>query len=145
MTERADAFGEEAVALAGVVTSLQQTSVAPSVRRAADDLAGSFIAPVADGTTEDLRSRQQTVVGSVAAAVAAQSKQLATAADQILATEPVRVERFVPISRPTSCSATPPTSRPPGAISIDCSAVLAILVAAYGAIRRDETRGLTTS
>src|SRR6185503_4590523 len=91
VTSRADSFGEEAVALAGVITSLQQTSVAPAVRRAADDLAGSFIAPVADGTAEDLRTRQQTVVGSVAAAVAAQSKQLATAADQILATEPVRV------------------------------------------------------
>ena len=85
VAQRADAFGEEAVALAGVVTSLQQTSVAPAVRRAADDLAGSFIAPVADGGSEDLRTRQETVVGSVAAAVAAQSKQLADAADQILA------------------------------------------------------------
>ncbi len=84
---RADQFGEEAVALAGVIASLQQTSVAPAVRRAADDLATTFIAPVADGGTEDLRNRQETVVENVASAVAAQSKALATAADQVLATE----------------------------------------------------------
>lgn len=142
VTERADAFGEEAVALAGVVTSLQQTSVAPAVRRAADDLAGSFIPPVADGTTEDLRTRQQTVVGSVAAAVAAQSKQLATAADQILATQPVRVERFVPISRPDAVLRYAADFLPSwaGAISIDLlpAVLVLILVAVHGAIRRDE-------
>jgi hypothetical protein len=142
VTERADAFGEEAVALAGVITSLQQTSVAPAVRRAADDLAGSFIAPVADGTTEDLRTRQQTVVGSVAAAVAAQSKQLATAADQILAAEPARVERFVPISRPDAVLRYAADFLPSwaGAISIDLlpAVLVLILVAVHGAIRRDE-------
>ncbi len=142
VASRADAFGEEAVALAGVITSLQQTSVAPAVRRAADDLASSFIAPVADGGSEDLRTRQETVVGSVAAAVSAQSKQLAQAADQILATEPVRVERFVPISRPDAVLRYAADFLPSwaGAISIDLlpAVLVLILVAVHGAIRRDE-------
>jgi hypothetical protein len=140
--QRADAFGEEAVALAGVVTSLQQTSVAPAVRRAADDLAGSFIAPVADGGSEDLRTRQETVVGSVSAAVAAQSKQLAGAADQILAREPARTERFVPLSRPDAVLRYAADFLPSwaGAISIDLlpAVLVLILMAAHAAIRRDE-------
>jgi hypothetical protein len=140
--QRADAFGEEAVALAGVVTSLQQTSVAPAVRRAADDLAGSFIAPVADGDSEDLRTRQETVVGSVSAAVAAQSKQLATAADQILAREPARTERFVPLSRPDAVLRYAGDFLPSwaGAISIDLlpAVLVLILMAVHAAIRRDE-------
>src|SRR4029079_8495321 len=142
VNERADAFGEEAVALAGVITSLQQTSVAPAVRRAADDLAGSFIAPVADAWSESLRTRQETVVGSVAAAGSAQSKQLAQAADQILAAEPVRIERFVPISRPDAVLRYAADFLPSwaGAISIDLlpAVLVLILVAVHGAIRRDE-------
>ena len=140
--QRADAFGEEAVALAGVVTSLQQTSVAPAVRRAADDLAGSFIAPVADGGSEDLRTRQEAVVGSVAAAVAAQSKQLAGAADQILAQPPARVERFVPLSRPDAVLRYAADFLPSwaGAIALDLlpAVLVLILMAAHAAIRRDE-------
>jgi hypothetical protein len=139
--QRADAFGEEAVALAGVVTNLQQTSVAPAVRRAADDLAGSFIAPVADGDSEDLRTRQEAVVGSVAAA-AAQSKQLANAADQILAREPARVERFVPLSRPDAVLRYAADFLPSwaGAIALDLlpAVLVLILMAAHAAIRRDE-------
>lgn len=140
--QRADAFGEEAVALAGVVTNLQQTSVAPAVRRAADDLAGSFIAPVADGDSEDLRSRQTTVVGNVAGAVAAQSKQLAGAADQILARPAARVERFVPLSRPDAVLRYAADFLPSwaGAISIDLlpAVLVLILMAVHAAIRRDE-------
>ncbi len=139
---RADQFGEEAVALAGVIASLQQTSVAPAVRRAADDLATTFIAPVADGGTEDLRNRQETVVENVASAVAAQSKALATAADQVLATETVRPERFVPLSRPAAVLRYAADFLPSwaGAISIDLlpAVLVLILVVVHSAIRRDE-------
>jgi len=142
VVQRADAFGEEAVALAGVVTNLQQTSVAPAVRRAADDLAGSFIAPVADGGSEDLRTRQETVVGSVSAAVDAQSKQLANAADQILAREPAKVERFVPLSRPDAVLRYAGDFLPSwaGAIALDLlpAVLVLILMAVHAAIRRDE-------
>ncbi|HWT30802.1 MAG TPA: hypothetical protein VN240_07220 [Propylenella sp.] len=140
--QRADAFGEEALALGGVIASLQQTSVAPAVRRAADDLASTFIAPIADGGTDDLRDRQTTVVGNVAAAVAAQSKQLANAADEILATEPVRPERFVPLSAPDAVLRYAGDFLPSwaGAISIDLlpAVLVMILVAVHAAIRREE-------
>ena len=130
------------MALAGVITSLQQTSVAPAVRRAADDLAGSFIAPVADGDSEDLRTRQTTVVGNVADAVAAQSKQLAGAADQILARRAGAVERFVPLSRPDAVLRYAGDFLPSwaGAISIDLlpAVLVLILMAVHAAIRREE-------
>jgi hypothetical protein len=142
VAQRSDAFGEEAVALSGVIASLQQTSVAPAVRRAADDLAGSFIAPVADGGTVDLRERQSTVVGNVEQAVAAQSAALAAAADQILAAEPVRPERFVPLSRPDAVLRYAGDFLPSwaGAISIDLlpAVLVLILVVVHGAIRREE-------
>jgi len=140
VAQRADQFGEEAVALAGVIASLQQTSVAPAVRRAADDLSTTFIAPVADGGTEDLRNRQEAVVGNVASAVAAQSKALAAAADQVLATE--RPERFVPLSRPAAVLRYAPDFLPSwaGAISIDLlpAVLVMILAIVHSAIRREE-------
>jgi hypothetical protein len=142
VAQRSDQFGEQAMQLAGVIASLQQTSVAPSVRRAADDLAGSFIAPVAGGVTDDLRDRQTAVVGNVAAAVAAQSKQLAAAADQILAAEPVRPERFQPLSAPDAVLRYAGDFLPSwaGAISIDLlpAVLVLILVVVHGAIRREE-------
>jgi hypothetical protein len=142
VAQRSDQFGEQAMQLAGVIASLQQTSVAPAVRRAADDLAGSFIAPVADGVTDDLRDRQTAVVGNVATAVEAQSKQLALAADQILAAEPVRPERFQPLSAPDAVLRYAGDFLPSwaGAISIDLlpAVLVLILVIVHGAIRREE-------
>lgn len=142
VAQRADAFGEEAVGLAGVIASLQQTSVAPAVKRAADDLAATFIAPVPDGGSIDLRTRQETVVGNVASAVAAQSKALGAAADQILAAETVRPERFVPLSRPDAVLRYAGDFLPSwaGAISIDLlpAVLVLILVVVHSAIRREE-------
>ena len=46
---RADQFAAEVVQLTAVIAALQETSVAPSVKRAAADLSLGFIAPVADG------------------------------------------------------------------------------------------------
>ena len=62
---RSDEFASESVQLNAVITSLQSTDVAPSVKRASADLAAGFIAPVADGGTTDLVSRQDTVMGTV--------------------------------------------------------------------------------
>ena len=142
VAQRADSFGEAAMALSGVIASLQQTSVAPAVRRAADDLAASFIAPVADGATLDLRERQSAVVGNVAEAVAAQSKALAGAADQVLAAERVQPERFVPLSKPDAVLRYAGDFLPSwaGAISIDLlpAVLVLILVIVHGAIRREE-------
>ena len=51
--ERSTEFGGETLRLIGEIAALQQTSVAPSVKRAAEDLESTFIAPVADGDAQD--------------------------------------------------------------------------------------------
>src|SRR5438270_10094757 len=95
---RSDAFGSEVLTLMGVIASLQQTSVAPAVKRAADGLTAGFIAPAAGGRSLDLAERQTAVVGKVEGAVAAQATALSAAADKILATPAVEPERFQPLS-----------------------------------------------
>src|ERR1700738_3201409 len=62
---RSDAFETESLTLMGVIANLQQTSVAPAVKRAAASLSSSFIAPSAGGRTSDLADRQPAVVGKV--------------------------------------------------------------------------------
>jgi len=139
---RADSFAEEAVSLAGVIAALQQTSIAPAVKRAAEDLSMSFIAPVADGADADLRQRQNLVVGNVAEAVEAQSAALSNAADDILSRQPVRPARFVPLSTPEAVLLYARDFLPSwaGAISIDLmpAVLVLILVAVHGAIRFHE-------
>ena len=46
---RSDALATESLTLMGVIANLQQTSVAPAVKRAAASLSSSFIAPAAGG------------------------------------------------------------------------------------------------
>lgn len=95
---RADRYAEEAVTLSGVIAALQETSIAPSVKRAAEDLSVGFIAPVADGLDADLAARQSRVMATIEAAVEAQSQALAQAADQIIAEPRVESRRFQPLS-----------------------------------------------
>ena len=97
INERSDAFGAEAMSLMGVIAALQQTSVAPAVKRAADGLASGFIAPAAGGRG-DLADRQTSVVGRVESAVAAQSAALSAAADKISHEQQVEPDRFQPLS-----------------------------------------------
>src|SRR5687768_2176532 len=82
---RSDQFAAESVALSGVIASLEQTSIAPSVSRAAADLSVGFIAPVADGDSADLAGRQDAVMATIRTSVEAQSKALSDAAAEILA------------------------------------------------------------
>jgi hypothetical protein len=141
---RADQFSTEAVALTGVITSLAQTSIAPSIRRAADDLSLGFIAPVADGGDANLINRQDQVMASVRTSVAAQSKALATAADEILARAPVAERRFVPLSSAEAVLTYAQDFIPAwaGAISIDLlpGVMVFILAVAHAAIRRQEEK-----
>jgi hypothetical protein len=139
---RADQFSTEAVALTGVITSLAQTSIAPSVRRAADDLSIGFIAPVPDGTAPDLVNRQNQVMDTVRASVTAQSKALAKAADEILSRPRVEERRFVPLSAAAAVLHYAQDFIPAwaGAISIDLlpGVMVFILAVVHGAIRRQE-------
>jgi hypothetical protein len=138
---RADEFAAEAVQLNAIVASLQETGVAPSVKRAAADLSVGFIAPVADGGSTDLVSRQDAVMGTVRESVAAQSAALATAADEILAQPRVEPTRFVPLSSAEAVLRYWSDFIPSwaGAISIDLLPVVLVLVLmiAYDAMRRE--------
>jgi hypothetical protein len=142
IAERSDAFAKEAVALAGVVASLERTSIAPSVARAAADLSAGFIAPVADGSTADLAGRQDAVMATVRASVAQQSKALADAAAEIIAQPKVEERRYVPLTSAEAVIRYWDQFIPSwaGAISIDLlpAALVGILAVVYGAIRRSE-------
>ncbi len=139
---RADKFSSEVVALTGVIASLGQTSIAPSIRRAADDLSLGFIAPIPDGGEQDLISRQDRVMETIRTSVAAQSKVLSDAADEILLRAPVAERRFVPLSSAEAVLRYASDFIPAwaGAISIDLlpGVMVFILAVVNGAIRRQE-------
>jgi hypothetical protein len=138
---RSDEFAAEVIQLNGIIASLQETSVAPSVKRAAADLSLGFIAPIADGGTTDLVSRQDAVMDTVRESVAAQSAALTQAADEILATPRVEPTRFVPLSSAEAVLRYWSDFIPSwaGAISIDLLPVVLVLVLmiAYDAMRRE--------
>jgi hypothetical protein len=138
---RSDEFAAEVVQLNAVVTSLQQTDVAPSVKRASADLAAGFIAPVADGGSTDLVSRQDTVMGTVRESVASQSAALSQAADEILNQPKVAPHRFVPLSSAEAVLRYWSDFIPSwaGAISIDLLPVVLVLVLmiVHDAMRRE--------
>ena len=139
---RADAFADEAVALAGVIASLEQTSIAPSVVRAAADLSVGFIAPVAGGTTADLAGRQNQIMETIRASVAAQSEALSAAATEIMQQPRVAERRFVPLSSAEAVILYAGSFLPSwaGAISIDLlpGVLVAMLAVVHAAMRRDE-------
>lgn len=141
---RADQFASEAILLAGVIASLQETSIAPSVRRAAEDLSLGFIAPIADGNSQDLATRQSTVIDNVKASVEAQSNALANAADDILAEPKVPSRRFVPLSSAEAVLRYAGDFVPSwaGAISIDLLPAILVLILsiAHSAIRQEDEK-----
>jgi hypothetical protein len=127
---RSDSFQTEAVQLSAVISALQQTDIAASVKRAAADLSAGFIAPVANGQSADLANRQDQVMETVRTSVAAQSAALSAAADEILATPAVEQRRFVPLSSAESVLRYWSDFIPSwaGAISIDLLPVVLVLV-----------------
>ncbi|MEF2551049.1 hypothetical protein VQ042_06685 [Aurantimonas sp. A2-1-M11] len=148
IADRANSYAEQAVALSGLITALEQTSVAPTVRRAAEDLGRTFIAPIADGADDDLRNRQSEVVGRVETAVQAQSQALAAAADEILARPVVVPVRFTPLSSPEAVIRYARDFLPSwaGAISIDLlpAVLIFILCIVQDVIRREDGEEMET-
>ncbi len=138
---RADTFAAEVVQLTAVIAALQETGVAPSVKRAAQDLSLGFIAPVADGGNAGLVVRQDTVMANVRESVAAQSAALTEAADEILAEPRVEPRRFVPLSAAEAVIRYWSDFIPSwaGAISIDLLPVVLVLVLmiVHDAMRRE--------
>ncbi|MDY8108182.1 hypothetical protein U0C82_03335 [Fulvimarina sp. 2208YS6-2-32] len=148
VADRANAFAEEAVQLSGIITGLQQDSVAPAVKRAAEDLGRSFIAPVSDGGDESLRARQSEVVVRVEEAVRAQSVQLVAAAEEILTRPTVEPFRFTPLSAPEAVIRYAGDFLPSwaGAISIDLlpAVLIFILCIVQDVIRREDGEEMET-
>lgn len=140
---RSDAFAAESVALAGVISSLEQTSIAPSVSRAAADLSVGFIAPIADGSG-DLAGRQDVVMNTIRQSVAAQSKALSDAAAEILAQPKVEERRYVPLTSAEAVVRYAGDFIPSwaGAISIDLlpAVLVAVMCVVHAAARRGEDR-----
>ncbi len=138
---RGDAFGSETLSLMGVIASLQQTSVAPAVKRAADGLASGFIAPAAGGRG-DLGDRQTAVVGKVEGAVAAQAAALSGAAEKIIAAMPVEPQRFQPLSPAEAVLRYAGDFIPSwaGAIAIDLmpAVLVLILCVVHAGIRKED-------
>ena len=135
----------------GTIASLQQTSVAPAVKRAADGLVSGFISPAAGGRG-DLAERQTSVVGKVETAVAMQAKALSDAADKILQAPRVEPERFQPLSPAEAVLRYAGDFLPSwaGAISIDLmpAVLVLILCVVHAGIRREaqpETGAATMS
>ena len=125
---RSDAFGSEATALLGVVASLQQTSVAPAVKRAADDLAKSFVAPSAGRGA--VGERQNEVINRISQAVSAQAAALSAAAEKIISERPSEPVRFQPISTAEAILRYAGDFVPSwaGAISIDLLPAVLVLI-----------------
>lgn len=141
VSPRADRFSAEAVQLTAVIAALERTGVAPSVKRAAADLSGGFIAPATSRFSADLAERQDQVMETVRASVAAQSSALSQAADEILALPAVEQRRFVPLSTAEAVIRYWSDFVPSwaGAISIDLLPVVLVLVlmVVNDAMRRD--------
>jgi hypothetical protein len=141
ISTRSDAFAAESLALMGVIANLQQTSVAPAVKRAATSLLSGFIAPAAGGRNADLADRQTAVVGKVESSIAAQAASLSDAADKILAMPRVEPARFQAMSPAEAVLRYAGDFIPSwaGAISIDLmpAVLVLILCVVHAAIRRE--------
>src|SRR4030081_3438105 len=149
ISTRSDAFATESLALMGVIANLQQTSVAPAVKRAATSLSSGFIAPAAAGRTSDLADRQTAVVGKVESSIAAQAASLSEAADKILAIPRVEPMRFQTLSPAAAVLRYAGDFIPSwaGAISIDLmpAVLVLILCVVHAAIRRQELPAVSAS
>src|ERR1700680_291769 len=146
---RSDALSTESLTLMGVIANLQQTSVAPAVKRAAASLSSSFIAPSAGGRTSDLADRQTAVVGKVESSIAAQAASLSDAADKILAMPKVEPIRFQTLSPAEAVLRYAGDFIPSwaGAISIDLMPAVLVLVlcVVHAAIRREGLPAVSAS
>lgn len=96
--QRSVAFSEESVRLAGVISNLNQYSVALLVARAAADLPASVVLPELDGRTSTVRDAQSATIVSVLDALDQRSQTLGQAADQVLEMEPPQETAYNPIS-----------------------------------------------
>ncbi|WP_253913279.1 hypothetical protein [Pseudoruegeria sp. HB172150] len=92
--QRSVSFSEEAVRLAGVITTLRQLSVAPLVVRAADDLSASVVLP----EVSEIRGEQSSTIDSVLTVLAQRAETLKQAAEEVMAMPAAEDITYTPIS-----------------------------------------------
>lgn len=140
--ERSVLFAKEAVGLVGIIADMQQTSLAPSVKRAALDMRESFIAPSPSGGGSALGIAQNEVIAEIEQAIGATSAGLAAAADEIIQQPRAEPYRFVPLSAAEAVLRYAGEFIPSwaGAIAIDLmpAVLVFILMVVHGAIRERE-------
>ncbi|WP_341864081.1 hypothetical protein [Gymnodinialimonas sp. 57CJ19] len=136
---RSVAFSEDAVRLAGLVSSLRQLSVAPLVDRAAEDLSASVVLPELDSTVAGGQAAQQSTITSVLQVLALRAQSLEEAAEQVLALPPAPEVSYAPISSADAVILYAGNFVPSwaGAIAIDLlpAVLVLILMVTQGAIR----------
>lgn len=136
---RSVAFSEDAVRLAGLVSSLRQLSVAPLVDRAAEDLSASVVLPELDSTVAGGQAAQQSTITSVLQVLALRAQSLEDAAEQVLALPPAPEVSYAPISSADAVILYAGNFVPSwaGAIAIDLlpAVLVLILMVTQGAIR----------
>ena len=130
--DRSVEFSEEAVRLAGVITTLRQLSVAPLVSRAARDLSQSVVLPRLDAGDDTGQVAQQETITSLIGALDQRAATLLTAATQVLEMTPPTDVIYTPISTADAVILYARNFAPSwaGAIAIDLlPAVLVLIVA----------------
>lgn len=96
--KRSVQFSEESVKLAGVLSQLNQYSVASLVVRAAEDLPASVVLPELDGRNSTVRDAQSATITSVLNALDQRGNTLKNAAQEVLVMEPPIETAYNPIS-----------------------------------------------
>jgi len=137
-------FSEEAVRLAGVITTMRQLSVAPLVERAAADLSAAVVLPELDGRDDAARGNQQATITSVLEVLGQRASTLQEAARNVMAMPAPVDTAYTPLSTADAVIRYAGDFIPSwaGAIAIDLlPAVLVLMVAvAKGAIRSARSR-----
>ena len=144
--QRSVAFSEESVRLAGVISNLNQYSVALLVARAAADLPASVVLPELDGRSADIREAQSTTITSVIDALNQRSQTLGRAAAEVLAMEAPQETAYNPISSADAVIRYASSFAPSwaGAIAIDLlPGVLVFVLAVTQAAIRSGRDGLS--
>ena len=144
--KRSVQFSEESVTLAGVISQLNQYSVASLVVRAAEDLPASVVLPELDGRNSDVRSAQSSTINSVLDALDQRSNTLKDAAEDVLEMEPPIETAYNPISSADAVIRYSHNFIPSwaGAIAIDLlPAVLVFILAITQAAIRSGRDGLS--
>ena len=144
--QRSVVFSEESVRLAGIISNLNQYSVAPLVARAAQDLPASVVLPELDGRNATVRDAQSSTIASVLNALDQRSQTLKRAADEVLAMDPPIETAYNPISSADAVIRYAANFIPSwaGAIAIDLlPAVLVFVLAITQASIRNGRDGLS--